>query len=66
MINSARLKSLHLTNLVGDVTHPCCSWMLAPLTGYKDGLTRKKYNWNFVQSSIHMNIEIIFGMFKNR
>ena len=52
--------------LVGDAAYPCRPWMLAPFRGYKDGLTREEYNWNFVQSSTRMCIERAFGMLKGR
>ena len=40
--------------------------MLAPNRGHKDGLTREKYHWNFVQSSTRMYVERTFGMLKGR
>lgn len=51
---------------VGNAAYPCRPWMLAPFRGHKDGLTRKEYHWNFVQSSTLMCIEQAFGMLKGR
>ena len=52
--------------LVGDAAYPCRPWMLAPFKGHKDGLSREKYHWNFVQSSTRMCVERAFGMLKGR
>ena len=51
--------------LVDDVAYPC-HWMLAPFKGHKDGLSRDKYHWNFVQSSTRMCVGRAFGMLKGR
>ena len=52
--------------LVGDAAYPCRPWMLAPLKGHKDGLSREEYHWNYVQSSTRMCVERAFGMLKGR
>ena len=52
--------------LAGDVAYPYRPWMLAPFKGHKDGLSREKYHWNFVQSSTRMYVERTFGMLKGR
>ena len=52
--------------LVGDAAYHCRPWMLAPFKGHKDGLSREKYHWNFVQSSTQMCMKQAFNMLKDK
>jgi hypothetical protein len=40
--------------------------MLTPLLGCKEGLSRERYFWNFIQSSTRMPVECAFGILKLR
>ncbi|MCO5612233.1 hypothetical protein L7F22_066497 [Adiantum nelumboides] len=52
--------------LLGDCAYPAQFWMLAPFKGSKDGLSPKRYYWNYIQSSLRMPVEHAFGMLKAR
>ncbi|MCO5552345.1 hypothetical protein L7F22_005856 [Adiantum nelumboides] len=52
--------------LVGDRAYPARPYMLVPFKGCKEGLSRLKYYWNFIQSSARMPVERAFGMLKAR
>lgn len=52
--------------LVGDCAYAAKPYMLVPFKGCKEGLTRCKYYWNFIQSSTRMPVERAFGMLKAR
>ncbi|MCO5569863.1 hypothetical protein L7F22_023577 [Adiantum nelumboides] len=52
--------------LVGDCAYPARPYMLVPFKGCKEGLSRLKYYWNFIQSSTKMPVERAFGMLKAR
>lgn len=52
--------------LVGDCDYPARPYMMVPFKGCKEGLSRVKYHWNFIQSSTRMPIERALGMIKAR
>lgn len=52
--------------LIGDAAYPVRPWMYCPFKGQKDGLSRCRANWNFIQSSTRMCVERAFGILKGR
>jgi hypothetical protein len=50
---------------IGDV-YPMQPWFYFLFKSEKDGLSRYKAHWNFIQSSTRMSIEKTFGMLKGR
>jgi hypothetical protein len=52
--------------LIGDVTYPMWLWFYPPFKGEKDGLSKYKSHWNFIESSTKMSMESTFGMLKGR
>jgi hypothetical protein len=58
--------SLRGYSLVGDAAYQPRTYMLTPFLGCKEGLSRERYYWNFIQSSTRMPVECAFGMLKLR
>ncbi len=52
--------------LIGDATYPMWSWFYLHFKGEKDGLSKHKAHWNFIQFSKRMLVERVFVMLKNR
>lgn len=52
--------------LIGDAAYPMRPWFYSPFKGEKEGLSRAKGHWNFIQSSTRMAIERAFGILKGR
>jgi hypothetical protein len=52
--------------LVGDAAYQPRTYMLTPFLGCKEGLSRERYYWNFIQSSTRMPVECAFGVLKLR
>jgi hypothetical protein len=53
-------------SLAGDAAYQPRTYMLTPFLGSKEGLSRERYYWNFIQSSTRMPVECAFGMLKLR
>ena len=51
---------------IGDAAYSMRSWFYSPFKGKKNGLSREKEFWNFIQSSTRMAIERAFGILKGR
>jgi hypothetical protein len=51
---------------VGDAAYQPRTYMLTPFLGCKEGLSRERYFWNFIQSSTRMPVECAFGVLKLR
>ncbi|MCO5608366.1 hypothetical protein L7F22_062575 [Adiantum nelumboides] len=51
---------------LGDCAYLARFWMLPPFKGSKEGLTREKSHWNYIQSSSRMPVEEAFGLLKSR
>ena len=51
---------------IGDATYPTRPWFYSPFKGEKDGLSKEKIFWNFIQSSTRMAGERAFGILKDR
>ena len=51
---------------IDDATYPMRPWFYSPFKGEKDGLSREKAFWNFIQSSTRMAVERAFGILKGR
>ena len=49
---------------IGDAAYPMRPWFYSPFIGEKDGLSREKAFWNFIQSSTRMAVERAFGILK--
>jgi len=60
------MDKLLLHKLIKNVTYPMRPWFYSPFEGEKDGLLRYKAQWNFIQFSTMMFMEITFGMLKDR
>jgi hypothetical protein len=58
--------SLQGFTIVGDAAYQPRTYMLTPLLGCKEGLSRERYFWNFIQSSTRMPVECAFGILKLR
>jgi hypothetical protein len=54
------------SKLIRDVTYPMQLWFYSPFKGEKDGLSRYKSHWNFIQFSTRMSMESTFGMLEGR
>jgi hypothetical protein len=52
--------------LIGDVAYPMKPWFYSPFKGEKEGMSRAKAHWNFIQSSTRMAVERAFGILKGR
>jgi hypothetical protein len=52
--------------LLGDAAYQPRLNMLTPFMGTKEGLTRDKAYWNFIQSSSRMAVECALGILKGR
>jgi hypothetical protein len=52
--------------LIGDAAYPVRPWMYCPFKEQKDGLSRCRANWNFIQFSTRMCVERAFGILKGR
>jgi hypothetical protein len=52
--------------LIGDAIYPMWAWFYSHFKGEKDGLSKYKAYWNFIQFSTRMLAERVFGMLKNR
>ena len=51
---------------IGDAAYPIRPWFYSSFKGEKDGLSREKAFWNFIQSSTRMAVERAFGILKGR
>jgi hypothetical protein len=58
--------SLQGFTIVGDAAYQPRTYMLTPFLGCKEGLSRERYFWNFIQSSTRMPVECAFGILKLR
>ncbi|GAQ93411.1 hypothetical protein KFL_015080010 [Klebsormidium nitens] len=58
--------SLQGFSLVGDAAYQPRTYMLTPFLGCKEGLSRERAFWNFIQSSTRMPVECAFGILKLR
>jgi hypothetical protein len=52
--------------LIGDAAYPMRPWFYSPFKGEKEGMSRAKAHWNFIQSSTRMAVERAFGILKGR
>jgi len=52
--------------LIGDAAYPMRPWFYSPFKGEKEGLSKSKAYWNFIQSSTRMAVERAFGILKGR
>jgi hypothetical protein len=52
--------------LIGDAAYPMRPWFYSPFKGEKEGLSRAKAHWNFIQSSTRMAVERAFDILKGR
>jgi hypothetical protein len=51
---------------IGDAAYPMRPWFYSPFKGEKEGMSREKAHWNFIQSSTRMAVERAFGILKGR
>ena len=51
---------------IGDAAYPMRPWFYSPFKGEKEGLSKSKVYWNFIQSSTRTAIEKAFGIVKGR
>jgi hypothetical protein len=50
--------------LIGDAVYPMKPWFYSPFKGEREGLSRAKAHWNYIQSSTRMAVERAFGILK--
>jgi hypothetical protein len=52
--------------LIGDAAYPMRLWFYSPFKGEKEGMSRAKAHWNFIQYSTCMALERTFRILKER
>jgi hypothetical protein len=52
--------------LIGDAAYPMRPWFYSPFKEKKEGMSKAKAHWNFIQSSTRMAVERAFGILKER
>jgi hypothetical protein len=50
--------------LIRDAAYPMRPWFYSSFKGEKEGMSRAKAHWNFIQSSTRMVVERAFGNLK--
>jgi len=51
---------------IENAAYSICLWFYLPFKEAKEGLSREKAHWNFIQSSTRMVVEQTFDILKGR